>query len=197
MGSGKEMSPEDSPNLYLVGFMGTGKSVLGRRLAERLGMKFVDSDREIEKKESMKVKEIFEKFGEDRFRELEKAFIESGHSPTGCVVSCGGGLVCREGMPELVKGKGVCVSLFSSSSEILERVSKNKNRPILNVENPLERIEELLKLRTPFYMRSGVSIATDKDLDVTEERILRIYKSRCKNLVYGERVKNSRASNLK
>lgn len=196
MGSGKEMLPENSPNLYLVGFMGTGKSVLGRRIAATLGMRFIDSDREIEKAESMKVKEIFEKFGEAKFREMEKIFIENGHPPTGCVVSCGGGLVCREGMPELLKSKGVCVSLFSTPEEILERVSKNKNRPILNVENPLERIRELLKIRSPFYMKSGVSIATDKNLGVTEERVLRIYKTCARRFSASQQNKNPQTSTM-
>ena len=166
------------PNLYLLGFMGTGKSVLGKRLAQRLGFRFLDSDSEIEKKCGMKTKDIFSKLGEPKFRSMEREFMESGHPECNCVVACGGGLCCREGMPELVKSKGVSVVLFSSPEEILERVSRSDSRPLLNVENPIERIKSLLKERKPFYMRSGVAIATDANLKITEEHILRIYAAK-------------------
>ena len=109
------------PNLYLLGFMGTGKSSVGRKIAARLGMRFLDSDAEIEKSAGMEIKDIFAKFGEERFREMERKFIESGHPDSGCVVSCGGGLCFRDGMPELLRGKGVCVVLFSTPEEICER----------------------------------------------------------------------------
>jgi len=168
---------ENAPNLYLLGFMGTGKTALGRRIAERLGMRFLDSDAEIEKQCAMTASEIFHKLGEEKFREMERAFIESGHPASRCVVSCGGGLCCREGMPELLKSKGVCVVLFSKPEEIFARTSRNDSRPLLNVENPLERIRSLLKEREPFYARSGIAVATDKSLDATEERIIRIYLS--------------------
>ena len=170
------------PNLYLLGFMGTGKTTLGRRLASILNFKFLDSDLEIEKKCAMSVSDIFKKYGEEYFRSLERDFIENGHPPYGCVVACGGGLVCRDGMPELVKSKGVCVVLFSKADEILERVSKNKNRPLLDVENQLERIKELIAMRTPYYMRSGVAIVADPNIKVSEEHILRIYRNKTKKL---------------
>ena len=166
---------DNLPNIYLLGFMGTGKTSVGKRLARRLNFKFIDSDCEIEHQQSMGIKEIFSQFGEEKFRQLEREFIESGHPTSNCVVSCGGGLVCRDNMPELVKSKGVAVVLFSRPEEIFERTSKNNRRPLLNVENPLERIRELLDERTPFYLRSGVSIATDKDINNTVEHVLRIY----------------------
>lgn len=166
------------PNIYLLGFMGTGKTSVGKRLARKLGFKFLDSDNEIEVQNAMSVRDIFANFGEEHFRMLERNFIENGHPQNNCVVSCGGGLVCRDGMPELVKSKGVAVVLFSQPEEIFERVRKNDKRPLLNVENPLEKIKELLEQRTPFYLRSGVSIATDRDINKTVEHILRIYKSK-------------------
>ncbi len=165
----------NEPNLYLLGFMGTGKTVLGRRVAARLGYKFIDSDREIEKLCNMHTKDIFEKYGEAKFRQMEREFIENGHPNSNCVISCGGGLSCRDDMPELVKSKGICIVLFSSPEDIYARTSRNNSRPLLNVENPIEKIKSLLEERTPFYMRSGVAIAADKNLKVTEERILRIY----------------------
>ena len=165
------------PNLYLLGFMGTGKSSVGRKIAARLGMRFLDSDAEIEKSAGMEIKDIFAKFGEERFREMERKFIESGHPDSGCVVLCGGGLCCRDGMPELLRGKGVCVVLFSTPEEICERVSKNDKRPLVNVENPINRIRELLAVRTPYYMRSGIAIAADKNIKNTVEHVDRIYRA--------------------
>jgi len=172
-----ESAKRAGPNLYLLGFMATGKTVLGRRIAARLGYRYIDADSEIELKEGMPIAEIFSKRGEDYFRNLEKKFMEGGHPAEGCVVSCGGGMCCREGMPELIKSKGVSVVLFSREDEILNRISSNGNRPLLNCENPREKIAELLKARTPYYMRSGVAIATDANLGLTEEHILRIYKA--------------------
>ena len=124
----------------------------------------------------MEIKDIFAKYGEDYFRKLEREFIDGGHPASNCVISCGGGLVCRDGMPELVKSKGIAIVLFSRPDEILERIGKNDKRPLLNVENPLEKIRELLDARMPYYRRSGVMIATDKDLHKTVDHILRIYK---------------------
>ncbi len=171
---------DNLPNIYLLGFMGTGKTSVGRRLARRLNFTFIDSDAEIERQQSTEIKEIFAQFGEAKFRQLEREFIENGHPKNNCVVSCGGGLVCRDDMPELVKSKGVAIVLFSQPHEILERTSKNNKRPLLNVENPLERIKELLKERTPYYMRSGVSIATEKDINKTVDHVLRIYNRKLK-----------------
>ena len=81
------------------------------------------------------------------------------------------------GMPELLRGKGVCVVLFSTPEEICERVSKNDKRPLVNVENPINRIRELLAVRTPYYMRSGIAIAADKNIKNTVEHVDRIYRA--------------------
>lgn len=178
----RERKAEDCPNLYLLGFMGTGKSSIGRKVAARLGFRFLDSDAEIEKLCGMETKDIFAKFGEAKFRQMEREFIESGHPAHNCVIACGGGLCCRDGMPELVKSKGVSVVLFSTPDEIFERVSSNDKRPLLNVENPRERIANLLRERTPYYMKSGVAIAADKNMKITEDRILRIYAAKLRRM---------------
>jgi len=149
------------PNLYLVGFMGVGKSAIGRRVARELGFRFVDSDAEIEKRVGMRIPEIFETEGEARFRELEREFVEGGHPETGCVVSCGGGLVVQPGMSEALKARGVVVCLFASPESIVERTGRNKNRPLLNVPNPEERVRQLLAEREPIYMRAGTCITTE------------------------------------
>ena len=157
----KEQQKKSKPNLYLVGFMGVGKSAIGRRVAKELGYRFLDSDHCIEKEQGRAIPEIFEAQGESAFRAMERRFIESGHPDGGCVVSCGGGLVVQEGMKELLKEKGVVICLFASVESILERTSRNSNRPLLNVENPEARIRQLLAEREPIYMDSGACITTD------------------------------------
>lgn len=141
--------------------MGVGKSAIGRRIAKELGLRFIDSDHEIERAQGKTIPEIFASSGEASFRKMERDFIESGHPEQGCVVSCGGGLVVQPGMKELLKDKGVVICLFASAETIVERTSRNKNRPLLNVDDPEARVRELLKEREPIYMESGACITTE------------------------------------
>lgn len=149
------------PNLYLIGFMGVGKSALGRRAARALGYHFVDSDRVIESLAGKPIPEIFAQEGEAAFRRMEREFIESGHPATGCVVACGGGLVIQEGMAERLRQKGVVICLFASPESIIERTCRNRNRPLLNVDDPEARIRELLAVREPIYMSAGICITSE------------------------------------
>ena len=148
-------------NLYLVGFMGTGKSTVGRAVAHKLGFAMVDSDHEIERLQRKTIPEIFAQDGEPAFRAMERAFIEGGHPAERTVVSCGGGLVVQPGMLELLKSKGVVVCLHASVETILARTSRQQHRPLLVTENPEERIRTLFAQREPIYRRSGTVILTD------------------------------------
>lgn len=152
---------EDLVNIYLIGFMGVGKTVIGRHLAQTLGMQFIDADQAIESAHGGPISEIFEKHGEPYFRQMERTFIESGHPPTGCVVACGGGLAVQPGMMELLQRRGVVVSLFASVETILERTGRNDKRPLLNVANREEKIRNLLKEREPVYMQSPIGVSTE------------------------------------
>lgn len=158
--------------------MGVGKSAIGRRVARALGFRFIDSDHSIEKEAGKKIPAIFASEGEARFREYERAFIDSGHPSGGCVVSCGGGLVVQEGMSDLLKSRGVVVCLFASVETIIERTGRNRNRPLLNVEDPAERIRTLLAEREPIYMNSGACITTDgRTIPEVVDHLLRTYRS--------------------
>ncbi len=148
-------------NLYLVGFMGTGKSTLGRLLAHRLGFQFLDSDQEIERRRGKRIREIFEEEGEEAFRREERAFILEGHPDSGCVVACGGGMVTQPGMVEILKGRGVVVCLYASPETILERTRGNSCRPLLDAEDPKEKIRMLMAEREPVYRRAGTLVLTD------------------------------------
>jgi shikimate kinase len=139
--------PNSDVNLYLVGFMGTGKTTVGRAAAVRLGFTFIDSDHEID--------------GEPAFRRMERTFIESGHPATGRVVACGGGLVVQPGMLELLQARGVVVCLHATLETILSRTSGSNHRPLLDVTDPAERIRALYAEREPVYRRAGSVILTD------------------------------------
>ena len=169
-------APFPKVNLYLVGFMGTGKSTVGRVLAQRLGMRLLDSDAEIERHAGLAIAEIFEKQGEAAFRELEREFIEGGHPAEGCIISCGGGLVLQEGMIERLRRHGVVVCLTARPETILARTQTHKTRPLLNVADPLGRISELLALREPVYRVAGTQVLTDhRPLGEIVAHVQRIY----------------------
>jgi shikimate kinase len=165
-------------NLYLIGFMGVGKSAVGRGVAKSLRYRFIDSDREIERAAGMPIADIFAKDGEAAFRQMEREFIERGHPQSGCVVACGGGLPIPGGMRELLLEKGIVICLFASEQTILERTARNRKRPLLNVENPEERIRTLLEARTPIYKATGTGICTDnRPLAEVIEHVVRVYRS--------------------
>lgn len=148
-------------NLYLVGFMGTGKTTVGRAVAHKLNFHLLDSDHEIERQQGKAIPEIFAQDGEPAFRQMERAFVESGHPAGRTVISCGGGLVVQPGMLELLRTKGVVVCLHASIETILARTARHRNRPLLDVENPEERVRTLFAQREPIYKRCGTVILTD------------------------------------
>ena len=148
-------------NLYLVGFMGTGKTTVGRATAHKLGFTLRDSDHEIERQRGKTIAEIFASDGEPAFRALEREFIERGHPGERAVVACGGGLVVQPGMLALLNSKGVVVCLHASLETILARTARHQHRPLLVAENPEERIRSLYALREPIYKQSGTVILTD------------------------------------
>lgn len=174
---GKGGRARSQPNLYLVGFMGTGKSTIGRQAADSLGLRFMDSDHAIEEQEGRSISDIFATEGEPAFRELERRFVESGHPAEGCLVSCGGGLVTQPGMMERLAEKGVVVCLLASPETIYERTKSNPKRPLLQVEDPLARIREMLELREPFYRKASTHVLTDgRSIGDVANHVCRIYR---------------------
>ncbi|HWA09357.1 MAG TPA: shikimate kinase [Opitutaceae bacterium] len=164
-------------NLYLVGFMGTGKTTVGRAVAQKLGFELLDSDHEIERQRRRPIAQIFAEEGEAAFRALERAFIEDGHPARRQVVACGGGLVVPPGMLELLQARGVVMCLHASLETILRRTQGNPNRPLLNVEDPEERIRTLFAAREPVYKRAGTTILTDgRQLGDIVSHVLRAYR---------------------
>ncbi len=164
-------------NLYLVGFMGTGKTTIGRIVAHRLGFGLLDSDHEIERRQGKTIPQIFATDGEPAFREMEREFIHGGHPEKRTVVACGGGLVVQPGMSAALRERGVVICLHASLETILRRTSTNKNRPLLDVDDPMERIRTLYAVREPIYNQAGTVILTDGRpmLDIVQH-VLRVYR---------------------
>lgn len=176
-------------NLYLVGFMGTGKTTVGRVVAQKLGFELLDSDHEIERLQGKAIPDIFAQQGEPAFRALERAFIETGHPANRRVISCGGGLVVQPGMLELLQEKGVVVCLHASVETILARTARHRNRPLLEVEDPEKRIRTLFAQREPIYRRAGTMVLTDgRPLQDIAGHVLRVWRRDAVDFVRGKNL---------
>ena len=147
-------------NIVLTGFMGTGKSKIGKRLATELRMGYLDTDELIEKREKDSISAIFKKRGEEYFRRLETKVVKEVALLDNFVISTGGGVVLREGNIRLLKKNAFIVCLFASPEVILKRTEGDDNRPLLEVNNQKKRIEELLALRKPYYEKAGLRVDT-------------------------------------
>lgn len=148
-------------NIVLTGFMGTGKTEISKELQKILGWNVVDVDAEIEKAQNMKIAEIFEQFGESGFREIEKDKIEDVSKNENVIISTGGGAVLKEENISALRRNGIIVCLTAKPETILKRISNNNERPLLQVNDPLEKIKELLKIRKPYYEKADITIDTD------------------------------------
>ena len=172
--------PPESPNLYLIGFMGTGKSVVGQKVAELLQLPFMDSDQQIEERAGLSIPEIFQQYGESHFRELERRFVMEEQPRYGAVISCGGGLVTSPELRKVIKEMGVVVVLYASVEIILQRIAGDANRPLMKTDNPEGRIRELLQQRESAYKEAGVGIMTDgHSIAQVAEHVVRIYLDKC------------------
>jgi len=148
-------------NIILVGFMGTGKSVVGKLLAEKLKRDFLETDDIIEAKEKMPINDIFEKKLEPYFRQVEKEVVKEAAKRKNVVISAGGGAVVDAENFKNLKNSGIIICLKASPEAILKRTKNLKTRPLLNVPDPKKQIEELLKKREPYYSKADLSIDTD------------------------------------
>lgn len=148
-------------NIVLTGFMGTGKSAVGRYLARCLQMDFVDTDEEIERRTGLKIPEIFAKYGENYFRAEESKVVEEVAGRENCVIATGGGVVLNPENIRKLRERGVIILLEASPEVIAERVLASEERPLLSCSrDPVGRIKELLKFRAPFYQNCDLRIDT-------------------------------------
>ncbi|MCD6580851.1 MAG: shikimate kinase [Desulfuromusa sp.] len=142
------------PNIILTGFMGTGKTTLGRLLAKRIGYEFIDTDEQIEKQVGQTITELFQTQGEAVFRKLEAKLVDDLAQKEGLVIATGGGLVLNQKNVAALNKTGKIICLTASPEEILSRVSKQQDvRPLLLEEDPQAKIIELLQQREAVYQQ--------------------------------------------
>ena len=154
-------------NIILTGFMGSGKTEVGKRLAERLGYTFIDTDLLIEKKTGKSISDIFSKDGEPFFRDTETQILKELSGINEHVISTGGGIVTREENILHLRKTGFIIWLRASPETVLRRVGHETHRPLLNVDNPIEQIKMLMSQREQFYSKADLTIETD-GLEVDE-----------------------------
>ena len=141
-------------NLFLIGYRGTGKTVLGRRVAIKLKREFVDTDSIIVELAGKSIPQIFSEDGEEKFREWETLALKKACEKEDCIVSCGGGIITQERNFELLSTGIVCL-LTSGAKVIYDRIYKDGNRPSLTNKDPFEEIVHLLEVRGPMYEKAA------------------------------------------
>ena len=164
-------------NIALVGFMGTGKTVVAKRLAKRLGMKYLDLDDVIESDDGRRISQIFAEDGESYFRSLEKKAARSVSKLGNQVIATGGGVVLDEENVRNLKQNGVMICLTATPEIIYARVKDAPHRPLLNIPDPVAKINELLDFRAPYYAKADFTIDTSKiSVDEITDKILELIK---------------------
>ena len=165
-------------NVILTGFMGTGKTSLGKMLATKLGRPFVDIDKKIEDEAQLSIPKIFERFGEEHFRELERAAVKELSERRGLVIATGGGTIKDAENLRLLKNSGVMICLTTEPEEIFNRTARRGERPVLDGggDERLATIKKLLAERQKFYERA------DYTVDTTEWSPIQIVDDICRYL---------------
>lgn len=174
----KDAKPAEMKSLVLIGMMGVGKSTIGRRLALRLSLPFVDADEEIEKAASMSIQEIFDNFGEAQFRDGERRVIARLIDGTTKVVATGGGAFANEETRRLILERATAIWLDADLDILVSRVSRRDGRPLLKGRDPLEVLTELSAKRTPFYAQAPIHVrSSDGPHEATVDKIVEAIRS--------------------
>lgn len=162
------------PNIFLVGPMGAGKTTIGRQLAASLGFEFLDSDHEIQNRTGVDIPTIFEYEGEAGFRQREMQVIDDLTRQQHIVLATGGGVVLREENRRHLASRGLVVYLFCSPDQQFERTIRDRNRPLLQTEDPKQRLIDLMGQRDPLYRQlADMTVSTEKRAAATVVKDIR------------------------
>ncbi len=142
-------------HVILIGLPGAGKTTVGRQLARRLQVPFVDSDAVIEERLGCSIREFFEREGEEPFRDVEEAVLDELTRGEPCVLSTGGGSVLRPANRQRLRARGRVFYLRSTPEELMRRLRHDRTRPLLQVADPLQRLRELHAVRDPLYRETA------------------------------------------
>ena len=145
--------------VILTGFMGTGKTTVGKQLAQRLGLPFIDTDQEIERVEGRTIAAIFAAAGENRFREIEREVLSQACGKD-AVIATGGGAIVDEINCDRIRAAGPVICLTAEPDVIFQRTGRNRDRPLLSGDDPRERIRQLLTSRAAAYARADCTVDT-------------------------------------
>ena len=168
-------------NIVLVGFMGSGKSTLGRLLQKELGWPLLSTDEYIEEQEGRKIAQVFKDSGESHFRSLEhKAVEEITKGEKAVIIDCGGGVVLNPDNMKLLKKTGTLIYLSCDPDVIYERIHMQPKRPLLDVPDPKAKIAMLLKERSPMYKQADITI------DTSDGDMARVAQEVIQKVVHGE-----------
>jgi shikimate kinase len=144
-----------STSIFLVGMMGAGKTTVGRLLAHSIGFDFIDADRELESRSGVPIPTIFEIEGEAGFRRREAALLDELSERQNIVLATGGGAILDSQTRQLLRERGLVIYLRTTADEVFRRTRKDRNRPLLQTDDPRARIVQLLAEREPLYAETA------------------------------------------
>lgn len=166
--------------IALIGMMGSGKSTISKLLSEKLSYNLFELDEIFEQQEKTSIKEYFKNFGEENFRLKETEILKSTILYNNIVISCGGGIVLKKENQEILFNSDVLTIYLETDVEnIYNRIKKDNQRPLLQVENPKEEIEKILNSRKELYKKAQIKIQTNnkKPIEIIEEILETIWKN--------------------
>ena len=166
--------------IVLVGIMGAGKSTVGKILADRLGMRFIDADQEIERAAGCTITDFFEKYGEVEFRKGEERVISRILAGEPCVLATGGGAFMSEATRLLIKKMAISVWLRVSFEVLAKRLEKRSDRPLLQTTDPQQTLKALIKKRYPIYNDADFIVDAENDgVDITVSKVIECLGDYC------------------